>query len=37
MTARPSLARVAFLGDYVPRQCGIATFTRDVCEAVAAA
>ena len=37
MTARPSLARVAFLGDYVPRQCGIATFTRDVCEAVSAA
>jgi glycosyltransferase involved in cell wall biosynthesis len=28
---------MAFLGDYVPRQCGIATFTRDVCEAVAAA
>lgn len=33
---RPSLARVAFLGDYVPRQCGIATFTRDLCEAVSA-
>ncbi len=28
--------RVAFLGDYMPRQCGIATFTRDICEAVAA-
>jgi len=28
---------VAFLGDYVPRQCGIATFTRDLCEAVSAA
>lgn len=28
--------RVAFLGDYVPRQCGIATFTTDICEAVAA-
>jgi glycosyltransferase involved in cell wall biosynthesis len=27
---------VAFLGDYVPRQCGIATFTRDLCEAVSA-
>lgn len=29
-------ARIAFLGDYVPRQCGIATFTRDLTEAVAA-
>ena len=28
--------RAAFLGDYVPRLCGIATFTRDLCEAVAA-
>jgi glycosyltransferase involved in cell wall biosynthesis len=28
---------VAFLGDYVPRHCGIATFTRDLCEAVSAA
>jgi glycosyltransferase involved in cell wall biosynthesis len=26
--------RAAFLGDYVPRLCGIATFTRDLCEAV---
>ncbi len=29
--------RIAFLGDYLPRQCGIATFTTDLCEAVAAA
>lgn len=29
--------RIAFLGDYVPRRCGIATFTRDLCEAVALA
>src|SRR5438552_851945 len=29
--------RIAFLGDYVPRRCGIATFTHDVCEAVATA
>lgn len=29
--------RIAFLGDYLPRLCGIATFTRDLCEAVAAA
>ena len=27
--------RVAFVGDYLPRQCGIATFTHDLCEAVA--
>jgi glycosyltransferase involved in cell wall biosynthesis len=26
---------IAFLGDYPPRLCGIATFTRDLCEAVA--
>jgi glycosyltransferase involved in cell wall biosynthesis len=29
--------RIAFLGDYPPRLCGIATFTADLCEAVAAA
>ena len=29
--------RIAFVGNYVPRQCGIATFTTDLCEAVAAA
>lgn len=27
---------IAFLGDYVPRRCGIATFTADICEAVSA-
>lgn len=27
--------RIAFLGDYLPRLCGIATFTQDLCEAVA--
>jgi len=26
---------IAFVGDYVPRRCGIATFTSDLCEAVA--
>jgi glycosyltransferase involved in cell wall biosynthesis len=26
---------IAFLGDYPPRLCGIATFTHDLCEAVA--
>ena len=28
--------RIAFIGSYMPRQCGIATFTTDLCEAVAA-
>lgn len=27
---------LAFIGSYVPRRCGIATFTADICEAVAA-
>ncbi len=27
--------RIAFLGGYLPRLCGIATFTHDLCEAVA--
>src|SRR5512133_611361 len=29
--------RIAFLGGYLPRLCGIATFTHDLCEAVAQA
>ena len=28
------LGRVAFIGNYLPRRCGIATFTTDVCRAV---
>lgn len=36
MTRHDDIRKVAFLGDYVPRQCGIATFTRDLCTAVAA-
>lgn len=28
------LKQVVFLGDYVPRRCGIATFTHDLCKAV---
>lgn len=28
---------IAFVSDYVPRQCGIATFTQNICEAVAEA
>lgn len=31
-----AIHRVAFLGDHLPRQCGIATFTSNICEAVVA-
>ncbi|MBN1480497.1 glycosyltransferase family 4 protein [candidate division KSB1 bacterium] len=31
-----SINRIAFIGNYLPRQCGIATFTTDLCEAIAA-
>ncbi|MCK6624286.1 MAG: glycosyltransferase family 4 protein [Anaerolineae bacterium] len=27
--------QIAFIGNYLPRQCGIATFTTDLCQAVA--
>ncbi len=27
--------RIAIIGNYVPRQCGIATFTTDLCESIA--
>jgi glycosyltransferase involved in cell wall biosynthesis len=30
-----SVSRIAFIGNYLPRQCGIATFTTDLCEAIA--
>lgn len=33
---RPQIKRIAFIGNYLPRQCGIATFTTDLCEAMAA-
>jgi hypothetical protein len=26
---------IAFIGNYLPRQCGIATFTTDLCESIA--
>lgn len=29
----PDLKRIAFIGNYLPRQCGIATFTTDLSEA----
>lgn len=31
-----SIRRIAFLGNHLPRQCGIATFTTDLSEAIAA-
>ena len=37
MISSPRLDRVAFLGDYLPRLCGIATFTHDLCEAISQA
>lgn len=30
-----TIKRLAFIGNYLPRLCGIATFTTDLCEAVA--
>src|SRR5580700_8540132 len=30
-----NIKQIAFLGDHLPRQCGIATFTADICEAIA--
>ena len=29
------IKRNAFIGNYLPRQCGIATFTTDLCESIA--
>ena len=31
-----NINRIAFVGNYQPRQCGIATFTTDLCEGMAA-
>jgi len=30
-----AINRIAFIGNHLPRQCGIATFTSDLCQAVA--
>ncbi len=35
-SANPIIKRIAFIGNYLPRRCGIATFTTDLCEAIAA-
>ena len=37
MEITPAPRKIAFLGDYLPRKCGIATFTSDLLGAVAAA
>ncbi len=34
---RSKISRIAFIGNYLPRRCGIATFTTDLCEAIASA
>lgn len=36
MNGSSLLRRIAFVGGYEPRRCGIATFTHDLCEAVSA-
>src|SRR5665213_216382 len=33
--ALPLPTRLAFIGNYLPRQCGLATFTTDLCNAIA--
>ena len=35
-SALPLPTRIGFVGNYLPRQCGIATFTTDLCTALAA-
>jgi len=35
-TALPLPTPIAFIGNYLPRQCGIATFTTDLCTAMSA-
>lgn len=31
-----NISKIAFIGNYLPRRCGIATFTTDICETFAA-
>lgn len=33
-SAHSIIKRIAFIGNYLPRQCGIATFTTDLCESI---
>ena len=37
MKDNPKVRKIAFVGDYLPRKCGIATFTSDLLGAVSAA
>ncbi|HAH04966.1 MAG TPA: glycosyl transferase family 1 [Elusimicrobia bacterium] len=36
MKSRPEIRKIAFVGNYPPRLCGIASFTADLCTSVAA-
>ncbi|HPO45072.1 MAG TPA: glycosyltransferase family 4 protein [Spirochaetota bacterium] len=36
MKTRSEIRKIAFIGDYLPRRCGIATFTSDLCISVSA-
>jgi len=36
ISTNSKLNRIAFIGNYLPRMCGIATFTTDLCEAITA-
>jgi glycosyltransferase involved in cell wall biosynthesis len=36
METSPGTLNIAFVGNYTPRRCGIATFTADLCESIAA-
>jgi glycosyltransferase involved in cell wall biosynthesis len=36
MKPRSEIRNIAFVGDYLPRRCGIATFTTDLCTSLAA-
>src|SRR5206468_7244959 len=37
LKSKPSLpSRIAVIGNYLPRHCGIATFTTDLCSAISA-
>src|ERR1700675_3366129 len=37
LRSKPSQpSRIAVIGNYLPRQCGIATFTTDLCSAISA-
>src|SRR5512146_1731269 len=37
MSAPPNIQKIAFIGDHLPRKCGIATFTSDLLAAVQSA